>query len=102
MSFPVDKNYKDFLKEVKYKIQYAQMKAVITVNQQLLYLYWDIGKILIDKQLQEGWGAGITTQLSKDLRKEFPNLKISKYYFKMIKSSKGKRCLKGKRQLACQ
>jgi predicted nuclease of restriction endonuclease-like (RecB) superfamily len=75
MSFPVDKSYKEFLKEVKSKIQYAQTKAVIAVNQELLYLYWDIGNEIIRRQTKANWGDSVIGQLSKDLKKEFPSMK---------------------------
>ena len=60
---------------MKGKISQAQTKAIIAVNQQLILLYWDIGKELLDRQRKYGWGAGITTQLAKDLKTIFPNLK---------------------------
>ncbi|MGB0863246.1 MAG: PDDEXK nuclease domain-containing protein [Saprospiraceae bacterium] len=75
MSFPVDKDYKAFLKEVKLKIQHAQTKAIVTVNQELLYLYWDIGNEIISRQKEASWGDNVITQLSKDLKKEFPSMK---------------------------
>jgi len=87
MSFPIDKNYKEFLKEVKSKIQYAQTKAVIAVNQELLYLYWDIGNEIISRQEKANWGDSVITQLSKDLKQEFPNMKgFSKTNLKYMRS----------------
>lgn len=66
--------YKDLLKEVKQRIQSAQTKAAIAVNQELLLLYWEIGKMIITRQQQEKWGAKVITQLAKDVKKEFPNI----------------------------
>ena len=70
-----DQQYLTFLKEVKQKIRAAQLQAAVTVNQQLLTLYWDIGTSILQKQQAEGWGAKVVQQLATDLRKAFPNLK---------------------------
>ena len=67
--------YKSFLAEVKGKIQQAQTKAVVAVNQHLLLLYWEIGSIVLQRQNKDGWGAKVVEQLSKDLKKSFPIMK---------------------------
>jgi len=67
--------YKQLLADVKNKIQHAQVKAVIAVNQELLLLYWEIGKLIVARQKKEGWGAKVREQLSKDLKKTFPAMK---------------------------
>ncbi len=74
-SFPLDDAYLNFLQEVKQKILQAQTKSVSAVNQQLVILYWELGNDLLSKQKKLGWGAGVTTQLSKDLKIAFPNVK---------------------------
>lgn len=70
-----DLSYRNFLAEVKQKIQHAQVKAMITVNQQLIYLYWDIGNRILTLQQEQGWGKGVIGQLSSDLKKAFPDMK---------------------------
>ena len=67
--------YSDFLSEVKKQIQSAQVRAVVNVNRELILLYWQIGKDILKRQSDQGWGAKIIDQLSKDLRKSFPELK---------------------------
>ena len=67
--------YKQLLTDVKQKIQHAQVKAVVAVNQELLLLYWEIGKLIVERQEKEGWGAKVREQLSKDLKKTFPTMK---------------------------
>jgi predicted nuclease of restriction endonuclease-like (RecB) superfamily len=67
--------YHDFLIKIKQKIQTAQIKAHIQVNRELLKLYWDIGKMISNKQKLSSWGDGFLKQMSKDLQKEFPNMK---------------------------
>ena len=68
-------SYKDLLADIKSRIQSAQIKAVISVNQQLLLLYWEVGREILHRQKQAGWGAKVINQLSSDLKKEFPGLK---------------------------
>jgi predicted nuclease of restriction endonuclease-like (RecB) superfamily len=64
--------YKVFLSEIKEKIHQAQYEAMKQVNKTLLALYWDIGKSIVEKQKQYGWGKSIVETLSKDLQNEFP------------------------------
>ena len=75
MLFMKDQNYIFLLAEVKSKIQNAQIKAVLSANSQMLFLYWQLGNIILENQKQKGWGAKIISQLSIDLKKDFPNLK---------------------------
>lgn len=70
-----DKNYKNWLVELKSKIQQSQIKAALTVNSQLIQLYWDLGKQIVEKQETAKWGSGFIKQLSKDLKEEFPDMK---------------------------
>ena len=70
-----DKSYLDFLSDLKLKIQTAQVKAAIAVNRELIILYWEIGRSILVRQEQEGWGAKIIDRLSADLKKAFPDLK---------------------------
>ncbi len=69
------KTYKNLLADIKNKIHQSQVRAVVAVNQELLLLYWEVGKIIVERQQKEGWGANVINQLSKDLKKAFPNMK---------------------------
>ena len=69
------KKYSDFLKRVKEKILSSQVKAAVSVNQELISLYWEIGSALVQKQKEEGWGAKAIEKLAKDLRFSFSNMK---------------------------
>lgn len=69
-----NQDYRNFLASVKHKIITAQTHAVIRINQDLLLLYWEIGKELVFRQEKEGWGGQVTEQLSRDLKAAFPNL----------------------------
>ncbi len=72
---PSNTTYRQFFVEVKQKIKQAQLRAMVTVNQQMLLLYWDIGNMILQRQEKEGWGAKVAEQLSTDLKKEFPGMK---------------------------
>ena len=72
-------DYKDWLQNLKGKIQQSQIKAAIQVNGELLRLYWQIGKDIVEKQAQAKWGDGFLQTLSADLCKEFPTMKGFSY-----------------------
>ena len=63
------------LAEVKDRIQSSQMRAVLSVNAELVCLYWDIGRIIHERQQIEGWGAGVIPRLARALHNEMPELK---------------------------
>jgi predicted nuclease of restriction endonuclease-like (RecB) superfamily len=66
--------YEDFLNNLKTKIRSAQIKAALSVNRELIALYWEIGKAIAEKQEKHGWGFAVVDQLAKDLQHEFPNI----------------------------
>lgn len=68
-------NYEQLLADLKVQIRTAQVKAALAVNQELVLLYWQIGREILTRQAQEGWGKGVIGRLSKDLRREFPEMK---------------------------
>jgi len=70
----LNNEYKTFLSDIKERIHKAQYNALKQVNRILLDLYWEIGKSIVEKQKQYGWGKAIVETLSKDLRNEFPGL----------------------------
>lgn len=68
-------DYKAFIRDIKERIQSAQIKAAVSVNREMLLLYWDLGQRLILKQQETSWGSGFIKQMSKDLQNEFPQMK---------------------------
>lgn len=70
----LDKNYVEFLKEIKGKIFSARIQACRRLNRGHIQLYWDLGKIIVDRQKKYGWGQSIVERLAKDLQTEFPNI----------------------------
>ena len=70
LSIPED--YYDFLRELKGRILQAQVRAVISVNRELVLLYWQIGRDILNRQQQRGWGAKVIDNLAVDLETAFP------------------------------
>jgi predicted nuclease of restriction endonuclease-like (RecB) superfamily len=72
---PSTQSYAALLASIKERIQSAQMRAAVAVNQELVLLYWSIGKEILSRQQEEGWGKNIIPRLSKDLSSQFPDIK---------------------------
>jgi predicted nuclease of restriction endonuclease-like (RecB) superfamily len=66
--------YKEFLEDIKKRIREAQVRASLSVNKELVLLYWSIGKSILEKQTNEGWGAKIIDRMAKDLSSGFPGV----------------------------
>lgn len=67
--------YPEFLQGVRQRIQQAQVKAVLAVNHELVLLYWQIGRDILERQKNAGWGAKIVERIAADLHREFPDMK---------------------------
>jgi len=72
---PIPADFPILLKEIKSRIQQAQMRAMLSVNAELVPLYWDIGQMLDARQSQQGWGAAVIPRLSHELQNELPEIK---------------------------
>ena len=68
-------NYGELLYDIKDRIRQAQTRAVLAANAELVHLYWDVGRLICQRQKREGWGAGVIPRLSRDLHNELPELK---------------------------
>ena len=66
------KDYKYFIVSVKERIRNAQYEALKAVNKELVGLYWDIGKMISEKQKELGWGKSVVENIANDLKSEFP------------------------------
>lgn len=69
------KEYITLLADLKTSIANTRLKVVLASNSSMILLYWDIGRRILDKQLNAGWGAKIIDRLALDLRKAFPDMK---------------------------
>lgn len=68
-------NYASWLSELKQRIQSAQQRANLSVNRELILLYWEIGRDILERQQAQGWGAKVIDQLAHDLSSAFPDMK---------------------------
>ena len=79
--FPVAPNlsemsdaYLKFIDEVKLEIQKQRISVVLNANSSMICLYWNIGRGILKKQEEEGWGAKIIDRMAKDLKDAFPEM----------------------------
>jgi predicted nuclease of restriction endonuclease-like (RecB) superfamily len=68
------RGYENFLKDLKERIRTAQIRAALSVNRELVLLYWSIGRDILIRQGQHGWGAKVVDRLAGDLRRAFPDM----------------------------
>ena len=66
--------YQDLLGDLKRRIREAQLKAAFAVSQELILLYWSMGRQILERQQSEGWGAKVIDRLANDLQSEFPGV----------------------------
>ncbi len=67
--------YGHWLAQLKGRIHNAQQQAFLAVNRELVLLYWQIGRDILERQAEQGWGAKVIDRLAHDLRKSFPEMK---------------------------
>lgn len=72
---PDEDNYFALLNGLKNRIRSAQIKAALAVNRELVLLYWHIGREILQRQREQGWGSKVIPRLAKDLKREFPDMK---------------------------
>ncbi|WP_454853213.1 PDDEXK nuclease domain-containing protein [Promicromonospora soli] len=68
----VPKGYNEFMTDLKQRVRTTQFRAVRAANAEVLRLYWSVGRDILDRQKDEGWGAKVVDQISADMRREFP------------------------------
>ena len=67
-------DYAHLLAEVKERVRSAQYAVLKAVNTELVGLYWDINRMIAERQDEAGWGRSVVENLSADLRREFPGI----------------------------
>jgi predicted nuclease of restriction endonuclease-like (RecB) superfamily len=70
----VPADYPNLLKTLKQRIRAAQVRAALSINAELTQLYWEIGREILARQQEQGWGAKVIDQLAKDLTRTFPDM----------------------------
>jgi predicted nuclease of restriction endonuclease-like (RecB) superfamily len=68
-------DYGEVLQEIKQRIQLERLRVVLAANAAMLLLYWDIGRMILERQEQAGWGAKVVDRLSEDLRAAYPDMR---------------------------
>ncbi len=68
-------DYRLVLQTLKERIAQGQYAALKAVNRELIGLYWDIGRTIVEKQEQFGWGEGVNDRLARDLQAEIPGVR---------------------------
>jgi len=64
--------YRQFIEDLKTRVVSARISAARAVNSDVILLYWDIGRGIVEKQQTLGWGDSIVEMVSADLRQAFP------------------------------
>ena len=72
---PSDSDYGHLLEDLKARIRTAQVRAALSVNRELVLLYWSVGRRILDAQKAEGWGTKVMDRLAADLRSAFPDMR---------------------------
>ncbi|WP_449069346.1 PDDEXK nuclease domain-containing protein [Prosthecobacter sp.] len=70
----IPSTYAPFLADLKARVRAAQVKASLSVNREVILLYWHIGRQILQAQEAEGWGTKVVERLAKDLAAEFPEM----------------------------
>ena len=68
-------DYVPLLDSIKTRIRRAQVRATLSANAEMFLLYWDVGRIVADRQNTEGWGTGVITRLAADIKNDMPEVK---------------------------
>ena len=68
----IDADYRQFIEELKARVANARISAARTVNHDLILLYWDIGRGIVEKQQTLGWGESVVEMVPADLQTAFP------------------------------
>jgi len=71
----INADYTVFVTDLKVRIRSARISAARAVNRDLILLYWDIGRAIVEKQEQLGWGRAVVERLAGDLQAAFPGTK---------------------------
>jgi len=72
--FFIPSDYGNTLKAIQQRVRKERTRVILAANAALILLYWDIGRMIVQRQAQEGWGAKVIDRLARDLRKSFPEM----------------------------
>ena len=66
------KGYSELLVAIKARVRAAQYRALRSANSEQILLYWDIGRIIVDRQRGDTWGKAVVEKLAVALNEEVP------------------------------
>jgi len=69
------RDYAKILREIKRRIREERLRVVMAANSAMVLLYWDIGRLILERQERAGWGARVIDRLAADLREAYPDMK---------------------------
>src|ERR1017187_926054 len=75
MRSDLPKDYAAALAEIKDRVRQERLRVVLAANSAMVLLYWDIGRVILDRQAREGWGARVIDRLAEDLQTAFPEMR---------------------------
>jgi len=67
--------YSKLLADIRVRVRQAQHRAILSANAEMLFMYWDVGRLIAARQQEEGWGAKVIARLAVDLQNELPEEK---------------------------
>lgn len=70
----MDHEYMEFIEQIKQEVRTQRLKVTISANSTMMCMYWNIGRMVLKKQDEQGWGAKVIDRMSKDLKEEFPDM----------------------------
>lgn len=71
----VPPDYPTVLSEIRERIQQTRLRTVLAANAGMTLMYWDIGRVILKRQDEQGWGAKVIDRLSADLQQAFPDMR---------------------------
>lgn len=72
---PAPAEYSEWLTDIKARVQAARSRAALAANSELVQLYWQIGRDILERQARQAWGSKVIERLARDLREAFPEMK---------------------------
>lgn len=66
--------YQQLVADASTRVQTGRLAAYRAANKELIQMYWDLGKMILERQEENGWGNSVVEMLAKDLQKAFPKM----------------------------
>lgn len=71
----ISADYRKFVEELKARVVSARISAARAITHEAILLYWDIGRGIVEKQKENGWGDSVVEMVAADLQRAFPGTK---------------------------